>query len=99
MPSQINSIRDMASAARGRRLDLGLSQAELATRARVSRQWINEFEGVKPTAELRLVIQLLDALGLRLIVDELRPSSGSEPPAAAATVDLDELLDDYIDDG
>ena len=71
MPSTINSIRDLAAAARGRRLELGLSQSELATRARVSRQWISEFESGKPSAEFGLVIRLLDALGLRLNVDDL----------------------------
>lgn len=71
-----------------------MSQAELATRARVSRQWISEFEAGKPTAELGLVIRLLDALGLRLNVDEHAGSKGDEPPRSG-TVDLDALLSDY----
>ena len=99
MPTPINTIRDVASAVRGRRLDLGLSQARLATRAHVSRQWISEFEAGKPTAELRLVIQLLDALDLRLTVDERARAARTEAPAAAPVVDLDQLLDDYFDDG
>ena len=56
MSSTINSIRDLAAAARGRRLELGLSQSDLATRARVSRQWISEFESGKPSAEFGLVL-------------------------------------------
>jgi transcriptional regulator with XRE-family HTH domain len=95
MPTEINSIRDIAAAARGRRLSLGLSQAELATRARVSRQWISEFEAGKPAAELRLVIQLLDALGLRLTLDESDAGVHGDRPSSVRTVDLDELLDDY----
>ena len=95
MPSTINSIRDLAAAARGRRLELGLSQSELATRARVSRQWISEFESGKPSAEFGLVIRLLDALGLRLNVDELAVSVGGDQPPRRRTVDLDALLDDY----
>ena len=95
MPTQINSIRDLAATARGRRVDLGLSQAELATRARVSRQWISEFESGKPTAELGLVIRLLDALGLRLNIDERAGSKGGDQPPRSGTVDLDALLDDY----
>jgi HTH-type transcriptional regulator/antitoxin HipB len=93
MPTPINSIRDLAAAVRGRRLDLGLSQAELAARARVSRQWISEFEGGKPTSELGLVIRLLDALGLRLnLVD---PDEGPDQRPQHGTVDLDALLEDY----
>lgn len=95
MPSTINSIRDLAAAARGRRLQLGLSQAELATRARVSRQWISEFESGKPSAEFGLVLRLLDALGLRLNVDELAASADGDQPPRPETVDLDALLEDY----
>jgi len=68
--------------------------SELARRAHVSRQWISEFEAGKPTAELGLVIRLLDALELRLTVDsgEQRQPAREE---SAATVDLDAVLDDY----
>ncbi len=86
-PTSINSIRDLAAAARGRRLALGLSQGELAARARVSRQWISAFESGKPGAELALVIRLLDALDLRLAVNEAGPST--------ATTDLDALLEEH----
>ncbi len=95
MPTKINSIRDLAAAARGRRLELGLSQSELATRARVSRQWIGEFESGKPSAELGLVIRLLDAVGLRLNVDQVARSAGGDQPPRRGTVDLDALLEDY----
>jgi HTH-type transcriptional regulator/antitoxin HipB len=95
MLSQINSIRDLAATARGRRQSLRLSQADLAARARVSRQWISEFEAGKPTAELGLVIRLLDALGLRLSLDEPGVGRGGDEPQSSRTVDLDALLDDY----
>jgi len=94
MATQINSIRDLVAAARGRRQSLGWTQSELADRAHVSRQWISEFEAGKPTAELGLTIRLLDALDLRLTLD-----SGEERHPAreqsAVTVDLDAVLDDY----
>ena len=93
MPTQINSIRDLAAAARGRRLSLGLSQAELAAQARVSRPWISEFEAGKATAELGLVMRLLDALELRLTLAERGETSGALSPSS--TVDLDALLEDY----
>jgi HTH-type transcriptional regulator/antitoxin HipB len=95
MPTPITSIRDLAVAVRGRRLSLGLSQADVASRSRVSRQWIGEIESGKPTAELQLVIRLLDALGLDLSLNE-RDAHAQEPePAAPPGVDLDALLDEY----
>ncbi len=88
---RIGSIRDMAAAMRGRRTDLGLSQAALARRARVSRKWISEFEAGKPTAELGLVIRVLDELG---IVLDLNSGEEAAPSGAAKRVDLDALLDE-----
>ena len=65
---RVSSIHDLAAAARGRRLELGLSQAELAARTGVSRDWINYFEAGKPTVELILVLRVLEVLGLKLDV-------------------------------
>ena len=95
MSTTITSIRDVAAAVRGRRLNLGLSQADVARLAGVSRQWVNEFESGKPTAELRLVIRLLDALRLSLTLDERDRISRASPPSGPDPVDLDVLLDDY----
>jgi HTH-type transcriptional regulator/antitoxin HipB len=89
---RVNSIHDLASAARGRRLELGLSQAELASRAGVSRDWVNSFEAGKPTVELILVLKILEPLGLRLDVADVADSQRSGP---AEPVDLDALLDEY----
>jgi len=75
---------------RGRRTDLGMSQAELATRTGVSRKWIYEFEAGKPTAEFGLLLRVLDALGLGI---ELTPSGRID--AAETTVDLDAVIDEY----
>jgi HTH-type transcriptional regulator/antitoxin HipB len=95
MPTPITSIRDVAATVRGRRLSLGLSQTEVARRARVSRQWIGEIESGKATAELQLVIRLFDALGLCLSVDERDAHAREAQPARPAGVDLDALLDEY----
>jgi len=90
----INSIKDLSALVRGRRRALGLSQAELAARANVSRQWISAFELGRPGSELRLILRLLEALGLRLSVDpvdEAQPHRQVPPDA----VDLDALLEDH----
>jgi len=86
---RISSIRDAAAALRGRRTDLGLSQAELARRAGVSRKWISEFERGHLSAEIGLVLRVLDVLGLAFEVVR------NDLPAASADdsiPDLDALL-------
>ncbi len=82
------TIRDIANAARGRRIERGLSQAEAARLAGVSRKWLVEFEAGKPTAQLLQVLRLLDALDLTLTVGRGSPGA----PAPKASLDLDELL-------
>lgn len=88
----VQSMRDLAAAVRGRRKDLGISQAELARCAGVSRKWIYEFEGGKPTAEFGLLLRVLDELGLEL---ELSARSKSPRSAPDDTIDLDALLEEY----
>lgn len=91
-PIHIRSIMDLAASVRGRRLALELSQAQLAARAGVSRQWVNAFEAGKRTAELGLVLRVLDALDLGL---DLRERSSSPGRGASGATDLDALLKDY----
>lgn len=87
---KVRSIRDLSAVARGRRRDLGLSQAELAARAGVSRKWIYQFEAGKPTAELRLILRTLDALGLVLDV-----TYDEKTAAGQSTRDLDTLIEEH----
>ncbi|MGO9559473.1 MAG: helix-turn-helix domain-containing protein [Acidimicrobiales bacterium] len=88
---KINSISDVAASVRGRRRDLGLSQADLAARAGVSREWVNSFEAGKATVEFGLVIRLLDALDLGLDLVKRDAAAGT------ASVDLDALLEEQRD--
>jgi HTH-type transcriptional regulator / antitoxin HipB len=91
VPMKIDSVGDLVAAVRGRRRALGLSQAELAARAGVSRHWLTTFEGGKPTVELAHVLRVLDALDIHLeLADDGR---GAGP--ATGSVDLDALLDEY----
>jgi HTH-type transcriptional regulator / antitoxin HipB len=89
---KIKSIRNLAAAVRGRRRDLGLTQAELATRAGVSRKWVYEFEAGKPSAELRLILRVLDALGLTL---ELGYQDDTRATAGGTLADLDGLIEEH----
>lgn len=96
MSGSTASIRDIAATARGRRQRLNMTQADVARLAGVSRQWVSEFESGKPTAELRLALRLLDALGLSLKLEQ-RDADEPEPPPAGRAVDLDKLLDEHRD--
>lgn len=89
---KISSVGDLAAAVRGRRISLGLTQADMATWAGVSRPWLSKVEAGRPTAEFGLVLRLLDALGLKLDLDE--GDGGGDRPKTTS-VDLDALLDEY----
>lgn len=84
----VRSSRALGAVVRARRLEIGLSQTSLASRADVSRQWLSFVESGKPTVELGRVLQVLEALGLDLRVH--RASAGTPAP-----VDLDALLDEH----
>ena len=83
-------MHDLASVARGRRIELGLTQAELATRSGVSRAWVNSFEGGKRTVEISLVFRLFDALGVEVEATEAAARGNADGVAG-----LDGVLDKY----
>jgi HTH-type transcriptional regulator / antitoxin HipB len=79
---RITSPLDFGAAVKGRRIDLGISQSDLAKQAGTSRKWISEFERGKPTAEVALVLAVLEALSLDLLVAAASPMRGAESRAA-----------------
>ncbi|MBM3462003.1 MAG: type II toxin-antitoxin system Y4mF family antitoxin [Armatimonadetes bacterium] len=86
---QINTPSDLGGIIRARRRRLGLDQRTLAERAGVSRQWIVEVEKGKPRAEIGLLLQSLNALGLHLRAESAEAASA--PPADG--VDIDAVID------
>ena len=86
---RIRTSHDLAAIVRGRRLDLGWTQAGLAERVGGSRKWVSDFETGKTSVDLATVLRLLEILDLPLEV-------GGTPPAASDAVDLDEVLDRYL---
>jgi HTH-type transcriptional regulator / antitoxin HipB len=102
---RVRAIADVASAVRGRRTDLDLSQSALAERTGISRKWISEFEGGKTTAEFALVIRVLEELGFKLDLDldPSTPAPSASPVTSTADeartshppVDLDALLEEH----
>jgi len=84
----IRTPADLGAVVRDRRKQLGLDQAELATRAGVSRKWLIGIERGRTRAELGLVLRTLDALGIRLsasiVADKRRRTSGVDIDAIVA---------------
>jgi y4mF family transcriptional regulator len=76
---QMRSTKDLADAIRGRRLDLGLTQTQLANRARVSRKWVSGVETGKSSVDTGLVLRVLDALGLRIELIAAATTSTKSP--------------------
>lgn len=84
---RIRTPHDVAALARGRRLDLGWTQTELAGRAGVSRKWVSDFETGKTSVALGVVLRVLDALELILASAEVAPP--------AKDLDVDRHLDRF----
>jgi y4mF family transcriptional regulator len=73
---QVHTVRDLGAAVREARSHQGLTQAELASRAGVSRDWLVRLEQGHPRLEVQLVLDVLAAAGLAL-------ATGPQPSEAA----------------
>ncbi len=81
---RLNSSRDLGLYVRDRRRRLGMTQAELAASAQVSRRWLSDLEAGKPTAEVGLVFKVLHALDVALHASPVVYGPGD--------IDLDDVL-------
>lgn len=86
----IKSPRDLGLVLKDRRRHLGFSQAELARRTGVTRQWVIGVERGKGSTELELVLRAARALGLVL---DLQTEGSSRHPTRAERVDIDTIID------
>ncbi len=82
---------DLGAAIRDRRRHLNLDQSDLASQVGVSRKWIIDIEKGKPRAEIGLILRTLEALGLRLSVDQSSLIREGEIPGITLP-DIDEVL-------
>ena len=82
---------DFGAAIRDKRLRLGFTQAALARKAGVGREWLVAAEKGKPGASLALILRTLEALGISLSIDV--PRHTAKPPRRRPpAVNLDEIL-------
>jgi|GEM_PF-617946 len=104
MPVHTPWPEDIGRVARQRRIDLEISQDDLAERVGVTRQWISRFESAKSDASLSKVMNVLRELDLAVDVSPAGKRSGPDaleaselwgpslPRGWAATPDLFEAL-------
>ena len=84
----VRTARDLGAAVRDARLQRGWTQAELADRIHVSRQWVISLERGKASAELGAALRAVAALGLVAnLIDAPHRDTG---------IDLDRLLGDAL---
>ena len=69
---RVKTAKDLGNLVHDRRKALGMTQAELAARAGVSRLWVNQVESGHGGAALAKVLQLLSALDMTVNL-ELAP--------------------------
>ncbi|MGL5810299.1 MAG: helix-turn-helix domain-containing protein [Nocardioides sp.] len=70
-----NTVRELGVAVRSARQEQGMTQADLATRLGVGRDWIVRLEKGHPRLEAQRVLDALAVLGL---VVELRPRTAAD---------------------
>jgi len=70
----ITGMRELGSAVRHERRTRGLSQAALAERTGVSREWLSRLENGAPRLEVDKVLSVLSALGIAVVPAEERPT-------------------------
>lgn len=68
--TRVRTMADAGAALRARRMRLGLTQASVAERARVSREWLNEVENGKSRFDFHLYLSVCGALDLDVLVQE-----------------------------
>ncbi len=79
---------EIGVALQGLRRSLGVTQAELAGRARVTRKWISEMENGKATAEVGVLCRVLAALDARIEIVH----------APSQRVSLSDIVGGYVED-
>jgi len=82
MQYQVRTTQELATTVRNLRLAKNMTQADLATRAGVSRKWISDLESGRSSLRLTKVLILLDALDISLTLQQ----------RAKPSIDLDDLL-------
>jgi len=83
-PMRVKTIRDLGSFVRSERRAQGMTQADLAARLGVSRDWVVRLEQGHPRLEAQRVLDALVMLGATLDLAPGRPTRARVPAAKKA---------------
>lgn len=78
----IRRPEDVAAAVKKARHDLSITQAELASRVEVDRQWVYRLENGEPGVSFGLVLRTLNVLGLTLQIETGDKDAAQSAPVA-----------------
>lgn len=94
------AIARLAQRLRERRMDLGITQAELADQLGVTQAYLSRLETGEATTQLRRLVRALSSVGLDLLaLPRNHPAAREErllpvtPPRRARRTDVEQLLD------
>ncbi|MEZ5086799.1 MAG: type II toxin-antitoxin system Y4mF family antitoxin [Tessaracoccus sp.] len=79
----MKTVQDVATAVRMARKERGLTQAQVAERAGVGRDWVVRLEQGNPRLELAKVLDVLHVLGLEVTFGEVSESEAEQDPFEA----------------
>ncbi|MGB3375113.1 MAG: helix-turn-helix domain-containing protein [Microbacterium sp.] len=68
--STVQTMADAGAVLRARRTEQGLTQAQVAARANVSREWLNEVENGKSRFDFQLYLSVCMTLDLDVLVQK-----------------------------
>jgi transcriptional regulator with XRE-family HTH domain len=83
---------DIAAAVRQARLRRKWTQAQLAVRLKVNREWVSRLEGGEGGITLKLLLLALGELGLTLSLTEETPKSAAT--RGRGPLSIDEIVDE-----
>jgi transcriptional regulator with XRE-family HTH domain len=95
---RITRPKDIGSLVRDYRRKKSLKQAELAKTLRVSPKWLSQFENGKATAQIGIVIRVLNELGLSLYTHPPGLARNAVSDASDRTTRRRFSIDDVVDD-
>lgn len=90
---RIATVRQLGAVVRGRRLELGETQAACAHAIGASRAWVNKVEAGRESSDLALVLRLLEHLDLVLDARAAEAVLDDRP----RRLDLDGYLSQFTD--
>ncbi len=88
----VRRAEDIAAAVKEARLRRRLTQAQLAARLKVNREWVSRLEGGESGITLKLLLAALRELGLVLsLAEETEPAKKTK---GRGPVSIDEMVDE-----